>query len=518
VARRIDIELTSPRPDGTWTWRAAGALQPRGVLDGSLLQADAKVGDVVRADAEFEIDGITIVSVLPRRQRHRSEPQRIELLAPTVPVPGVTTQLSGRTDRRRPARDGHGQRARDTHGATPVPARGARPLRSDDRRRGVGDDGRPRVRREGEDGRPRVRREGEDGLPARESTGRRRPGGTRADATAPDRQGPGASRRANAGAVPSPRARRLNPTNTHRQAVLDSLPPEQQPIAEQVLRGGIPAVRTAIHLEREKAAAEGRPAPQAESLLALAEELLPRLKAAEWRDRAEAANKAVDEIALRDLRSVVAGADQARDDETRQLAASLRDALERRLAAGRESWMAEIGGHLDEGRVVRALRLSARSPDGGARLSAELATRLAEAAGAALDTGTPTDRWLAVLEAAAASPVRRSVRPRAVPADATPAQLAAARQHVGRVPALAAMLGITMPPPPGPARSGALSPALRRRSHAAPRVTEAGAEPVEAEAEPVEAEPVEAGAVTEPAEAVTEPAEATSEDPTATIA
>ena len=28
VARRIEIELTSARPDGTWTWRAAGALNP----------------------------------------------------------------------------------------------------------------------------------------------------------------------------------------------------------------------------------------------------------------------------------------------------------------------------------------------------------------------------------------------------------------------------------------------------------------------------------------------------------
>ncbi len=103
-----------------------------------------------------------------------------------------------------------------------------------------------------------------------------------------------------------------------------SLPPEQQPIAEQVLRGGIPAVRTALHLEREKAVAEGRPAPNTDQLIAMAESLLPRLKAAEWRDRAEAAAKDVEEISLRDLRSVVAGADVARDDESRALAANLR--------------------------------------------------------------------------------------------------------------------------------------------------------------------------------------------------
>ena len=33
----MEIELTSTRPDGTWTWRAAGARQPKGELDGGLL-------------------------------------------------------------------------------------------------------------------------------------------------------------------------------------------------------------------------------------------------------------------------------------------------------------------------------------------------------------------------------------------------------------------------------------------------------------------------------------------------
>ncbi len=67
VARRIEIELTSAWPDGTWTWRAAGALNPRGTVDASLLYETAKAGDVVRAEAEFGIDGITVVSVEPPR-------------------------------------------------------------------------------------------------------------------------------------------------------------------------------------------------------------------------------------------------------------------------------------------------------------------------------------------------------------------------------------------------------------------------------------------------------------------
>jgi hypothetical protein len=241
-----------------------------------------------------------------------------------------------------------------------------------------------------------------------------------------------------------------------------SLPPEQQPIAEQVLRGGIPAVRTALHLEREKAVAEGRPAPNTDQLIAMAEALLPRLKAAEWRDRAEAAVKDVDEISLRDLRSVVAGADAARDDESRALAASLREALDRRVDGLRQQWTGEIAKHLDDNRVVRALRLAARPPEPSARMDPELTQRLTDAAGEAMGADTPPDRWLALIDAVAASPVRRSVKPAGLPADPTPELRRAAHQQSGRIPALAAMLGVAIPPPPTPVPG-------RRRSAGPPR-------------------------------------------------
>jgi len=453
VARRIDIELTSSRPDGNWTWRAAGALQPKGLLDGALLFQGAKVGDVLRADAEFEIDGITIVAVTPPKQRHRSEPERLELIPRPASEPGVTAQLVGRG---RSARDGRRSPGDDRtdparpRSSSPRPERprpgGHRPADGPGAEQRSG----PRPERRSAD----ARFGGRPGPGSRSSSpephGRPRP--PAGAGTAPPRQrGPAQPEVGRAGAETA--GRRLNPGNTHRHAALEALPPEQRPVAEQVLRGGIPAVRTAIHLEREKAAAEGRPAPHAESLLALAEELLPRMKAAEWRDRAEAAIKAVDRLALRDLRSVVAGADLARDEETRRLAAELRDALEQRLARGRAEWSDEIGRHLDEGRVVRALRLAARPPEPAARLSAELAGRLAAAAGAALAPDVAPERWAAVLDAAAASPVRRNVTPAGLPAEPGPTLLAAATQQVGRIPALAPMLGISMPPPPGPVRA-----------------------------------------------------------------
>jgi len=457
MARRIEIELTSARPDGTWTWRAAGALQPRGELDGGLLYQGAKAGDVVRADAEFEIDGITIVGVLPPKQK-RTEPEKLELLGPANPQPpGVTTTLirpdrgpAGRRDRegertgsRPPRREGAPERRSER--SEPRPRRSARPERPAEPAQGKSGDGRqprPAPARTA----PREKPPGRDG-------GHERGQPARAPQTAD-------------------RGRRLSPGNAHRAAVLDSLPPEQRPIAEQVLRGGIPAVRTAIHLEREKADAEGRPAPNADALLAMAEGLLPRLKAAEWRDRAEAAVKAGDEISLRDLRSVMAGADMARDEESRQLATTLRETLERRIDTQRQEWLDAVGTSLDEGRIVRSLRLSARPPDPTSRFPAELANRLAEAAGNAMSPDTPADRWAALLEAVLVSPVRRSVKPAGLPAEPGPDLLHAARQASGRIPALAPMLGVKIPPPPGPPRSGVPGAAGLQAKPASPESSE----------------------------------------------
>jgi len=236
--------------------------------------------------------------------------------------------------------------------------------------------------------------------------------------------------------------------------MLEALPAEQQPIAQQLLRGGIPAVRTALHFERERAREEGRPEPSTEGVLALAESLVSKVKAAEWRDRAEAAVKAGDDLVMRDLRSLVNGSDVARDEASRDLVIALREMLENRVEAHRVAWAAEVTSNLDDGHVVRALRLSSHPPDPAARFSAELATRLRDAAGTALASDTPPDRWLAVLQAVVESPVRRTVKPQALPHGSTPELLEAARQQCGRVPALAALLGISVPPPPGPARAG----------------------------------------------------------------
>src|SRR5207244_9452936 len=119
---------------------------------------------------------------------------------------------------------------------------------------------------------------------------------------------------------------------------------------------------------------------------------------AEWHDRADAALAAGDDVGLRDLRALVAAADaSARDDETRALAVQLRESLEKRRVAAREQWVNDLSSALDEGRILRALRVSGRGPEPGSRLPIELARRVRDAPDAAL--------------AADVSPERPAVRP-----------------------------------------------------------------------------------------------------------
>ena len=229
-------------------------------------------------------------------------------------------------------------------------------------------------------------------------------------------------------------------------------------------------MRQAVEEQNAKAREEGGPEIKADALLAMAEELLPALKAAEWRDRADAAVVIVDEISVRDLRSVVLGADTARDEEGRALAAQLREALDRRAAAERQTWVDEITSSLDEGRIVRALRISGRPPEPGVRFPADLAKRLSDASGDALAPDTTADRWAAVLEAVVASPVRRTITPKGLPAEPGEALTRSLHLAAPRIPALAALMGITPGAPPRrPTRPGSPGGGPGGASTGAPR-------------------------------------------------
>jgi len=379
MGRRIEVELTSSREDGLWTWRAAGARQPKGELVGSLLYAGAKVGDVVRVEAEFHVDGIEVVEVFaPKGKKERTD--LLELKSrPIRDDELVTTQRVRRDDR--PRRGGE-RRGRD--GDRPRGDR--RPRREDDHRR--------------------------------------------------ERSGPPQEDL-------RPKPKRLRPRRTHRDALLAEVADEHKPIVEQLIRDGMPGVRAAIEKQNVEAKEAGKPEIDAAPILAIAERNLAKARLAEWRDRADAALAMKADLDLRDLRSVVvAGNDLARDEESRQIAEQLRAALDERVEADHSAWLDDLESAVTDGRVVRALRLSSRPVKAGAPLPAELATTLAGQASAALAPDTAQERWATVIDALAYSPVRGAVAPVGIPAEPSADLLTAVRRLADRIPAIATLFGI----------------------------------------------------------------------------
>jgi len=383
MSRRIEIELTSSRPDGTWTWRAAGAREPKGVLEGSVLSGGAKVGDVLKVEADFDIDGISILSIVAGKERVEKS-NRLELLASEKPFKPVIETKAPRSER----------------------------PRRDDKRRPRGEKG--------------------DG-PAAGGDDRKRRGPFTPPPELPQR----------------PKAKRLKPGRTHRSEILGALPEAQRAIAERVLQGGIPAVRAAVAEQNKVLAAEGKEVIPADGLVTMAENLLPKLRVAEWLDRADAAVADIDSLDLRDLRSVVTSGDDpaiARDESTRAVAAKLKEGLAARQEKDHAEWLSDIDAALGVGRVVRALKLSSQPPKAGARFPAELATRLAAAASAALEVDAPADRWVAMLEAAAFSPVRSQLNAAAIPAVVAPELLACVTRLAPAVPQIATKFGVQVAP------------------------------------------------------------------------
>jgi hypothetical protein len=434
MSRRIDIELTSAREDGSWTWRAAGAREPRGTVDGTILPTGTEVGAVLRVEIEGHLDGLSVVAVVPPKTA-RAEPERLELkTSGGVDQPLVTTALApGRSGERR-GRGDRGERGergeRGDRGRRGERARGerARDERARDER-GRGPDGGRRERRDDRRDRPaRADRDRQEGRHERSSRPSPPPVETK------------------------PKPKRLRPGRTHRSALLESVPAEQRPIAEQLLLGGIPSVRQAIDKQNAELRAAGKPEVKADQLLRVAEDLRPRALAAVWRDRAEAAVASVDELDLRDLRSVVnAAGDAGRDEEARALASQLREALAARVEQEHNAWLAELAETVQAGRVVRALRLSSRPPKAGAMIPGDVATQLAEATAASLTEDTGPERWATVLDALAYSPLRRRVIPQSLPAKLNPDLRATIARLASRLPEIAHIFDIE--PDPGAERA-----------------------------------------------------------------
>ena len=105
MAHRIEVELTSQTGDSTWTWRAAGAKQPRGTVEASLVPEGSGVGTVLRAEVETTLDGTTVTALLPPKGKGdvRSV-ERIEVLGTPQRGPDVNVVLASKSKRRRDER------------------------------------------------------------------------------------------------------------------------------------------------------------------------------------------------------------------------------------------------------------------------------------------------------------------------------------------------------------------------------------------------------------------------------
>jgi len=367
-----------------------------------------------------------VTSVLAEKDA-REAPALLEMLGSGGDEPLVTTRLAGKRNRRR---DDDGPRSgRDR--------RGGREGGRGDRRRPQGDDD----TRSKTDGSRGGRRDGGD---SRGSSDRR---------SRPQRDSGGGDRRPRNrpadDAGQKPRAKRLRPRRAHRKAALAALPEDQKLLAQILLRDGVPGVRSAIEAQNKASEAGGEPPIPAALLLKLAERIHPSLRVADWQDRAEAALVGIDDIDLRDLRSVVVAAEQsAKGEDNKALAEQIRTGLAVRVDREQQSWLAEVTSALDDDRVVRALRLSSRPPKAGSPLSAPLLDRLATMAAAGLTADTSQDRWATVLDALSLSPVHLRVVPEGLPAEPNEQLLAAVKRLSMSVPDIAKAFGIEPTPPP----------------------------------------------------------------------
>ena len=406
MSRRIEIELTSKRPDGTWTWRAAGAREPRGEVVDSIVPAGSSVSDVMRADVETDLDGSRVLSITPPKAKN-VRTGLLEILPSTRAFEPVTQQLAKKGSRGGDDRKGPRRERKD--GDKP---RGER--KDGDRSRGD--------RKDGADGRPdRPRRQYFDAPPE-----------------LPQR----------------PKAKRIRPLRVNIDAVLAELPEAHRTIAETVLNGGVPAVRAAVEEQNRIAVAAGKEKVPAEGLLQIAEQLLPRLRVAEWRDKAISAESIIHDIDLRDLRSIVVTADQlvAIDEETRALVAKMKQGLVIRQETETKNWLDDVAAATSVGRVVRALRLSSQPPKAGVPFPAPLAAQVVAATVAGLTPDAPSERWIALLEAAAFSPVHGKVLPAAVPTVISEDLTKTVTRLGPLMPQIAALFGIAVDPKARPPR------------------------------------------------------------------
>jgi len=402
MSRRIEIEITSINGEAA-TWRAAGAKLPKGSLATSLLPSGTTAGAEFRADVEQNMEGVEVLAVLPVKTASpldlRGERIAIVPKAPTGPDIQVTYAPKGGKGRR----DGDG---------------------------------------------PRGRRDGDDSRPRRDDKGSRGPRAGGPAGEGGDKGGRPARPRSNDRRGPRPERPTGPPMLTvHRNAFLATLTPEQLPVAEQLLRGGLPAVRTAVAEQNKTATAQGRTTVNADAIDRIATDLLGKANLAMWKDRAAGAQSAGRDLRLRDLRPVVTSAKTVNlDDEARTMLKDLQAQLTSQIEILSTEWLAKIAAAIESKNAIEALTLAARPPEFRMQVASESAAAIAALASESLNENLAPAQWVALVQAAVASPMHRTIKPTGIPADETCRNEAI--KVAGAIPELAKLLGMRVPPPP----------------------------------------------------------------------
>ena len=391
---KIDVEITSQRENGDWTWRAVGAREPKGTVEASLLPDDLIIGAKFSVETEHFLDGIVVTKVFDQKQASEKG-ETLEILGSGRQTDLVTTKL-------------------------------AKNKKS----------GKPSKRSPSSNSRPDERNKSNESNESNESNKSNKSFVKKDKASSNTKRKPRNERKNNDSQFP--KSKRLKAKKHHRNEAVKNLPDDLKRIAEILLQKGIPGLRDSISAQNEIAKKAGEPEIPEDLLLKLAEQVHPDLRTAEWFDRADGALRGIETVDLRDIRSVIVASENVqKNDAVKSLAENLKEGFNKRVDSDQKNWLKEVISTLKEGRVVRALRLSSRPPKAGFPLPEDLLNSLTEATNEALSADVTQSRWGTIAEAAAFSPIHERVIPVGVPKNPNDELLKLIRRISSRAPLIA---------------------------------------------------------------------------------
>jgi hypothetical protein len=194
----------------------------------------------------------------------------------------------------------------------------------------------------------------------------------------------------------------------------------------------------------------------------IANDLLGKANLASWKDRAGGAQSAGKELRLRDLRAVVTSAKTViLDDEARAMLTELKAQLTAKVEHLTSEWNAKISQALEAKDALLAVTLASRPPEFRLQVASATAAEISSLVSSSLTETLDGTQWVALAQAAAQSPMHRSIKPVGIPTNEE--TRTEAMKLAGNIPEIAKMLGMKVPPPP-PAR-----PSAPRRPRSTPR-------------------------------------------------